>query len=226
MIVLILAAGRGSRLGNLEKSMLDVGSKKLIQYSLDLAIEIKPEKIIIVIPSKSQVPEYFHSEYKQILIEYIVQDNSTGTMDAIKLSISNIVTPFLLMLADEVLINSKVSDMISRYDMNTGGVIGFLEECPEEILKTYSINSFNDLALKLIEKPVVVNTPKKGTGYCIIGRDLLKKMIESREENFVEAIDYAIRKGMCIKIFNICKRYYNINTQKDLEKCIKEMEQR
>jgi len=143
-------------------------------------------------------------------------------MDALERSVSSF--PFFLMLGDEILINPKVEEMCQFYNNQycLDGIIGYCKGTLEEIKKTYSIKKLNDTVLSLTEKPINSMNNLIGTGYCIIGKDLFRTMLGSGEKNFVEAIDQSIKKGKLVKIFEICSRYFNINTFEDLKRNLEE----
>jgi dTDP-glucose pyrophosphorylase len=229
MIVLILAAGKGERLNNKYKCTILVKDKPIIQYSLDSAVPLKPEKIIIVTSRLGyfELHNLFGDQYKNISIDYEIQDKPTGTMDAIKTGMRGRKPPFFLMLGDEILVGGRTREMLIYYNGSPylDGLLGYLEEKNhEEIKKTYNIISQDHFIKKLVEKPKEVVTNLKGTGYCIIGKKLLEKMVSSREENFVEAIDYAIRERCLVEGYRVCNKYFNINTQNDLVEAKEELE--
>ena len=53
MKALILAGGRGKRLGDitesLNKCLLELGGKSILEYNLDRAVEAEPNEIVIVV---------------------------------------------------------------------------------------------------------------------------------------------------------------------------------
>jgi NDP-sugar pyrophosphorylase family protein len=230
MRVVILAAGLATRLFGVEKALLPIGGQFLIQYSLENAVLIEPEEIIVVVRKGSKIPEVFGRKYKKVPIKYKVQSKPLGTMDALEKVRDYLgLDTTYLMLADEILIEPKVERLLDAYiDSNVDGVIGYVkEDNPEEIKKTYNILNNGEYAIKLVEKPREIFTNLKGTGYCIFSEPLLEKMLESGEKNFVEALDWVLQQDSCIvKIVEVCKKYFNINTFEDLEICRRYLEQR
>ncbi len=214
MITVILGAGEGKRLGNIEKPLIKIGNKYLIEYSLKYARILKLP-IYVVIKKDSKIPEVIGKH-----VNYIIQPKPLGTMDAIKRVLQKTgELSIFLMLGDEILIDTNVRRMRACYleHFMLDGIIGCLEETdPKSIQKTYEVRTYGNYVERLREKPVKVLGRLKGTGYCILGNRLLKEMINSKEKNFVEAIDYAIRKGCLVGYYKICSKYFNINTLEDL----------
>jgi len=217
--VIILAAGEGKRINNKLKCLLKIKDKFLIEYSLDYAINLEPKKIFLVVSPllNEQLRHNFDLQYP---VETIIQDNPGGTMNALKLVIDYEPRfPIFLMLGDEVLINPKDKDMLDLYNNNFSldGIIGYVKiKDKEDIKKTYSLNIYSDNVLSLEEKPKEVYNYLKGTGHCIISRGLFKNMIFSKEKNFVEAINKSISSSSYVKAFEVCTKYFNINTIEDL----------
>jgi len=221
MRVVILAAGKGSRLGNIEKATLKIGDQYLIEYSFKNALKID-HRPIIVISRSSSIPSVLKKyNLHGISQEYVIQEKPLGTMNAIEEVVNQIgLRSIFLMLADEILFKAKVRGMYNYYleHFLLDGVLGFVRvKDSKEVKKTYEVRSFNSIVKELIEKPLNPSFNLKGTGYCIIGKKLLGKMIESKEKNFVEAIDWSIKKGCLVSSYEICKDYVNVNTPKDLE---------
>ncbi len=83
MIAIILASGRGVRMGDLTentpKPMLKVAGKNLIEWKLE-ALPDGITKIVIVVGYKKEIIiNYFGTEWKGIPITYVVQDPIDGT---------------------------------------------------------------------------------------------------------------------------------------------------
>jgi len=226
--VVILAAGKGSRLGNIEKATLKIGDQYLIEYSFKNALKID-HRPIIVISRSSSIPSILNKySLHGLSQEYIIQEKPLGTMNAIEEVINTIgLRSIFLMLGDEILFKPKIRGMYNFYleHFLLDGVLGFVRvKDLEEVKKTYEIRSLNSIVQDLIEKPSNPSFNLKGTGYCILGKNLLEKMIESGEKNFVEAIDWSIKKGSLVSSYEICEDYINVNTPKDLEEAFKKIE--
>ena len=89
MKALILAGGRGKRLGKVcqdqNKCMIEIEGKPLIGYSLDCAVLTNVSEIIIVVGYRAEeIINTFGNSYKKKLIKYITQPNQKGLVHAIE----------------------------------------------------------------------------------------------------------------------------------------------
>jgi NDP-sugar pyrophosphorylase family protein len=83
MKALILAAGRGSRLGDQtedhNKCMLLMLGKPLIQYSLENAVRAGVSEIIVVVGYRAeQIINRFGIEFEGVRVQYVLQDDRTN----------------------------------------------------------------------------------------------------------------------------------------------------
>lgn len=89
MIAVILAAGRGTRMGSLTdhtpKPMLTVLGKNLIERKLEVLPSDVTKVILVVGYLKEVIKEYFGDSWNGIEIEYIEQSKLTGTGGAVEL---------------------------------------------------------------------------------------------------------------------------------------------
>ena len=80
--IIILAGGRGSRLGyDIPKPLLLLNKKTLLSYVLDVAVSLRPRRIITVVPTDSNL---IKNEAVSIFndVEFAVQEKPFGTGDA------------------------------------------------------------------------------------------------------------------------------------------------
>lgn len=106
MKVVILVAGKGTRMGELTKDtpkpMLKVLGKNLIEHKLD-AIDLSniSEIILVVGYLQNIIRTYFGSEYKGVSITY-VEDTLEGTAQALWHCREVLNEPFLVMMGDDI----------------------------------------------------------------------------------------------------------------------------
>ncbi|QCI15733.1 bifunctional UDP-N-acetylglucosamine diphosphorylase/glucosamine-1-phosphate N-acetyltransferase GlmU [Buchnera aphidicola] len=87
-IVIILAAGRGTRMkSNYPKVLHFLGGQTILEHVIQTAQSIQPKKIIIVYNNKKK---FFLSQKYNITIEWIIQKKPKGTGHAILLAIKKI----------------------------------------------------------------------------------------------------------------------------------------
>jgi dTDP-glucose pyrophosphorylase len=233
MKTLILAAGRGKRLGELSedknKCMLLIRGKPLIEYSLDCAIQIDSSEIIIVIGYRgSEIVKCYGQTYYGKQIVYVEQKEQHGLVHAIECAKEAIgKEDFMLMLGDELMINPRHKGMIGLFSAEKlFGVCGVVKvEDMNLVKKTYSVVQSNDeKIIRLIEKPNNPQNNLMGTGNCVFRNDILSYIPKTpinqnrSEKELPDLIQCAIDDGKVVGVFDICDRYVNVNIPDEIEK--------
>ena len=106
MKLVILAAGKGTRMGELTKDtpkpMLKVLGKNLIEHKLDATpLEQISEIVLVVGYLQHVIRDYFGTEYKGVPITYI-EDTIQGTGKAVWNAKDVLNEPFLVMMGDDM----------------------------------------------------------------------------------------------------------------------------
>ena len=92
MNLICLAAGKGSRFGNLgsylQKCMYPIGLKPFLEFSVrnltDSGIDVAASSLTLVVGHlKEQIQSYFGETYNGLKINYVVQAEALGTGHAI-----------------------------------------------------------------------------------------------------------------------------------------------
>ncbi|MBP2134443.1 dTDP-glucose pyrophosphorylase [Methanomicrobium sp. W14] len=228
MKALILAGGRGKRLGDLtsqiNKCMIQVGKKPVIEHSLMRVTEI-PEisEVIIVVGHRAEdIINHFGISYNGKKIQYVIQWEQLGLVNAIECAKDAIGSDdFLLLLGDEIFINSRHKEMVQTYvkDCPFAMCGVFVQKDLEKISRTYTVLSDeNGRIFRLIEKPKKPLNHIQGTGNCVFRNEILSYIKrtpihpERGEKELPDLIQCAIDDGNEVSIFNICDNYGNINT--------------
>ncbi len=106
MQVVILAAGRGIRMGNhtelTPKPLLKIKNKTLLEYKLDFLPEKIKEVILVVGYRKSDIYQYLGKVYKGIPLRYVEQSDFLGTADALWQAKDILNEHFLVMMGDDI----------------------------------------------------------------------------------------------------------------------------
>ncbi len=117
MQAVILAAGKGTRMGALTKdtpkSMLKVAGKTLLEYKLEILPKGIDSVIIVVGYLKDVIQRHFGSTYNGIPIAYVEQENPVGgSMDALLKARSFLKDRFLVMNADNIYSTQSIRDCL------------------------------------------------------------------------------------------------------------------
>lgn len=240
MKAIILAAGRGNRLSektnNINKCMLKLNEKPILEYNVQRASEIDEinEIIIVVGYQKEDIIEYFGFDYNGKSIKYIYQWEQNGLVGAIEIA-KEILNgeDFFLLLGDEVLINPNHKEMIYDF-LNNDYIFGFCgvvkQEDLSKISKTYGIFTSDDsyegeCINRLIEKPKTPpNNHLQGTGCCVFRNSILDYIDETpvnirrgrHEKELPDLIQCSIDDCKVIKPYIIADSYCNVNCEEDL----------
>lgn len=113
LATVILAAGKGKRMKNPDKSkvMFELKDKPMIQYVVELALKIHSEKIIIIVGHQKQsVMDFIRETFKNDIdkISFASQDEQLGTGHAVmqtKLYLENFEGDTLILSGDVPLLN-------------------------------------------------------------------------------------------------------------------------
>jgi UDP-N-acetylglucosamine diphosphorylase / glucose-1-phosphate thymidylyltransferase / UDP-N-acetylgalactosamine diphosphorylase / glucosamine-1-phosphate N-acetyltransferase / galactosamine-1-phosphate N-acetyltransferase len=232
MKALLLAGGRGKRLDDLSaernKCMIRVKGRPAIEYNLDCAASAGVDEIVIVVGYRAEdIINYLGNRYHDIAIRYVIQKEQKGLVNAIECARETIgQSDFMLMLADEIMLNPRHRDMISEYKQNSAfAICGILAvENRNLIKKTYTLIQGSDQRIyRLIEKPRNPLNEYMGTGDCVFNNKLFDYIEytpihhERNEKELPDLIQCAIDDGMDVRSFMICDRYVNINTKEDIQ---------
>lgn len=231
MKAVILAGGRGSRLEEFtkdkNKALLEIYSKTVLENNLDRAVEAKVKEIILVVGyQKEEMMKKFGNSYKGIKITYAIQKEQKGVVHAIETAKRNIGdSDFILMLGDEVLVDSDIKGMATKfYEEDLFGICGVISDKDKSnIRKTYSVmEDKTGRIFRLIEKPRFPINDLKGTGHCIFKNEILDYIERTpinmyrNQKEMTDMIQCAIDDGKLVKTYKIAKDYFNINTFEEL----------
>lgn len=232
MKALILAAGRGKRLGHLtdstNKCMLILRGRPVLEYNIERAADIKEvEEIVIVVGHRAEdIINKYGIRYKDKKIRYVIQWEQKGLVHAIECAKDTIgKDDFFLLLGDEVLVNSRHKEMLKKFvEEDLFGICGVLfQRDIRKISRTYSVlTDDNGRIFRLIEKPRKALNNWQGTGHCIFKNEIFNYIErtpihpERGEKELPDLIQCAVDDGKIVKIFDICDEYVNINSEEDL----------
>jgi len=241
MKALILAGGRGKRLGSAtearNKCMMEVLGKPIIEYSLQCAAHDAVREIVIIVGYRAEeIINRYGNHFAGKRIRYAIQREQRGLVHAIDSARDALAgDDFMLMLGDELLIRPRHEEMLTLFEeQRLFGVCGVVAvEDRSLIRKTYAIiQGPDDEIYRLIEKPRNPMNKWMGTGNCVFKNKLLSYIDETPinqargEKELPDLIQCAIDDGNIIKSFRICDVYVNVNSRTELaaaESCFAHM---
>jgi dTDP-glucose pyrophosphorylase len=227
MKALVLAGGRGRRLeghsAECNKCMLEFAGRPLIEHSLDNAVRLVPEEIVIVVGYLAeQVINHFGTSYRGVRVRYAIQREQKGLVHAIETAAPFIGTSdFMLFLADEILLEPNHAAMLDRYNRDdVFALCGVtFPRDRDAVTNTYAVLEDQEgRILRLIEKPRRALNDCQGTGNILFHNRILEYLQRTpinqgrNERELPDLIQCAIDDGHIVRSFTIGGRYININT--------------
>lgn len=169
MQAVILAAGRGSRMGyltkNTPKSLIQVLNKPLIDYVLEALPDEVDEYIIVIGYLGFQISSYVGSQYKGRRIHYVEQ-RCLGTAGGLFSARSLLRDRFLVVNADDIYNQQELELLIS--DNATYGIV-----CRDDKDKNPETVIFNDDDLLIGRINVTLDKPRWfGAGAYMLHKDI------------------------------------------------------
>lgn len=126
MQAVILAAGRGTRMGPLThtmpKPMLPVADRPLVAHVADAAVAAGADELILTVGyGGDQVQEYFGSQYAGVPVKYAEQPHQRGTADALAVATDLLEGEFAVLNGDSLY---GAEDLVRLFDSvpQVGGV--------------------------------------------------------------------------------------------------------
>ncbi len=235
MKALILAAGRGKRFGviseGLNKCMLEVNGKPLIEYSLQAAAQLnRVEWIVVVVGYRAdEIIDRYGNAYEGKEIVYVRQGQQEGLVQAIECAHPALgKSDFMLMLGDEFMFGPRHQEFITEFEKGPSfalcGAVMVMDK--SLIKKTYAMITLEDGRIaRLIEKP---NNPvfnnMLGTGNCIFNNGVFDYIPKTpinqnrKEKELPDLIQCLIDDGQIVRPFVICNEYVNVNNPDEFDK--------
>lgn len=225
----IFAAGKGTRAWPITKKapkvLLEVKGKALIYYVLDIAKIMGANKVFIVIEYKREmIQKRLGKNYKGMPINYIIQENSQGLVHNIEKVGEVIDSDFVLLLGDELYLNTKHRDLIPFYKKERpDGICGIIKGAsPELIKKGYSVEISGKFISEVVEKPEKIINDLQGCGTYIFNKSVFnfveKTPINPKtgKRELADLIQVMIGAGKKILPFNLKGVSINVNIKEDL----------
>ncbi|ENN96138.1 hypothetical protein J422_03728 [Methanocaldococcus villosus KIN24-T80] len=167
MDALVMAGGKGKRLGGLEKPLIKINKKHLIDYIISALNESKIKNIYVATsPYTQRTKEYLKKHYKNI---FIIETPGNGYIEDLNYCIKYFKEPFLTVCSDIINLNSKlINDIIDYYRKSDVEALNVM--IPKDIYPNPHLCYEN-----LVPAGINIVSPKKG--YQKEGIYITKKLI-------------------------------------------------
>ena len=229
-IIIILAAGKGTRMGSdLPKVLHLLNNKPLLSHVIDTSNMIKPEQTLVVVGYKKEtIIEYFQSED----ITFVNQETQKGTADAIKYCLPNIENfngNVLILSGDVPMITSKtLKKLIDTH--NSSNALASLISAKLNNPTGYGriIRNNKNQLIKIVEHKDASSKEKENneinSGIYIFNSEILKKIIPMINNNnaqseyyLTDIFNFMDERDTSIYQIKDCNEIAGINTIEQLE---------
>lgn len=215
----LLCAGVGSRLApltvNLPKALVEVKSKPLIEYKLDILKDLVDEVVIVVGYLGEKIKQRYGNNYNRLKLVYVEQKELLGTGHALICAKEHLNKndKLLVLNGDDIYFKEDIEKLLS----SNFAVLGYEVKNPQNfgVLILDEKNNLTDI----IEKPkeFISNMANIGCyvfNYSIFDYEL--KLSSRKEYEIVDYLKHLIEKGKKIKVEK-AKGWLPVNNFKELE---------
>lgn len=224
-IALILAAGRGTRMGGmteaLPKPMLPVAGRPILEHILERLTNAGIERFVIVVGYHCEAIET-HFRGSRFNIEFRVQEPVNGTGSAALLARAFVGDrPFLLTFGDILCSPAEYLRAMQALDGETQATLAV--KAVDDPWQGAAVYSENGRITRIIEKPPrgTSTTPWNSAGfYCFRAKifDYLSELSPSvrNEYELTSAIEAMLAAGLLLKISPVEGEWRDVGTPEDL----------
>ena len=168
MKAIIMAAGKGTRMEpltcNKPKPMIKIANKPFITYIFDELANIVNESIVII-HKKDKITPTIGNQYKNIKINYVIQEEQLGTGHALFCAKNFVNDRFILLNGDDVFSNKDIAQLLN-YESS------LLSKNVADLSKYGAIYAENNHLEKIIEKPSEGGAGLANVGAYVLGKNI------------------------------------------------------
>lgn len=217
MQAVILAAGRGKRMGNLTttstKPMLKIKGKPILEHKIN-ALPKKIKEIIFIVGYRSEdIISHFKRYYNGRRIIYVFQTNLNGTGGAVHLAKSVLKDKFLVMMGDDLYTKKDLNNLL-KHDL---AILGFEVDDVTKfgIIKT---NKKGEL-VSIVEKPKKSKDKLANTGVYVLNKKVFdyEMPVSDSGEFYLTDIVTSLAKNHKVKVEK-ATHWHAIGNPDDLKK--------
>jgi len=219
----ILAAGRGTRMGNLtkttNKTLLIYKNKPIISHIVESLSKYTNKIKIVVGYKKNQVIEHLILNFPDIEFEFIEQDGQIGTSGAIELLEDESDYHFVTM-GDMIFHQNDLDNFIENFLKNPGNYIMSKEVADPKKYGVFELEG--NKIINLEEKP---NSPKSNSvnlGCYIFDKSIFKYIkntapVSNGEIYITDSIKLSLDDENLFQIYTLKHKFSDLTKKEDLE---------
>jgi dTDP-glucose pyrophosphorylase len=228
----ILAAGRGRRLGSLGeayvKALLPVANEPVIAHQLRLLHRVGVRRVLVVVGHHGADLEAAIGDGSRygLDITYIPQPAPLGSAHALASVRSHVSSPFLVTLGDYYFVPTDPSVMIRRLERGQSAIATKRETSPVLVREACAVYHRPDgRVLDIVEKPSHPHTDVKGCGFYALQPEFFDAACRTprtalRDEyELTVSLELFVRGGDALFAEEIIEWDSNITRPQDLLEC-------
>lgn len=152
----VLAAGEGTRLRpltqNRPKPMLPAANRPILEHVLETLVEAGVGELVVVVGYKrDRVQEHFGPTFRDVPIDYVVQDKQLGSGHAVLQARATVDGPVLVVNGDRVIEASMVEAVARRFATTGSPALALLEH--PRAHEYGAVRLEGDRVVDLVERP-------------------------------------------------------------------------
>ncbi|MCE3229925.1 MAG: Nucleotidyl transferase [Bacteroidetes bacterium] len=219
---IIMAGGRGERLrpmtDTLPKPLLQIGTKPIIEHTIDRLIDSGANRITISIRYLGEkIKDYFgDGAYKKVEIHYLEEKDPLGTIGAVSL-METIKFDTVLLMNSDLLTNIDYLEFYEAFTASGADMavatVPYTVNIPYAILETHE-----DTVLSLKEKPSF--TYQSNAGIYLMKKEILAGIPKNTFYNATDLMEDLIKKGKKLIYYPLFCYWLDIGKPEDYNKAI------
>ncbi len=223
LIFSILAAGRGTRMGDLtettNKTLLIYKNKPIISHIVESLSKYTNKIKIIVGYKKTQVIEHLILNFPDIEFEFIEQENIRGTGDAISLLENDTDYQFITM-GDMIFHQKDLDNFIENFLKNPENYIMSQKITNPKKYGVFELEG--DRIISLEEKPKFPKSNSVNLGCYILNKSIFRYIKNTNPRSngeiyITDSIKLSLDKGNMFQIYTLKHDFSDLTKKEDLE---------
>ncbi|MFP9191296.1 sugar phosphate nucleotidyltransferase [Natrialbaceae archaeon A-CW1-1] len=229
------AAGEGTRLRpittDLPKGLLEVNEQPLLTHVFETLLEAGVNELVVVVGHLGeQIIDYYGDYFGNVPITYVYQRDQRGLGDAVSLVEPHVDGAFVVLNGDNVFIDGIESAVERMTEADVDAVLAVESVDRQQAQETGVLEVDGDRVTTIVEKPEEPPSKLVTTGCYVLPEAIfdalaLAQPSDRGEYELSEAVDLLVQAGFVVEPVEIAGSRVNVNTEEDLERASRLLEE-